>query len=1174
MPIRQPSDNLGIRQRALNNRVNETFVHNNHFENVKDTTEKLEVDKLYKIDLAAKYKNVDYIVEVLKSADSLYTTRALKKSPWLFDDEHTHIVNPQYLHDGIFPYTSLKMKRKILSHVSLHVRTEERAVLFFDYCVKSKLSNIAFKFALFTSESFRMKVLEDFKPHFNGIVENDQTYIKHFIGRSFTMLTAFLKILDRHVQDVIYTFQYLYKDNNDKYLDLVEKYGRRRFDSNISVDIMKKHKKRVLAKPSLYVQLLEGNSLVKYSTTEDVQIYAVDLLPKTAYSFWAMKYYTQYKYLLDLIPHKETYAFIKKMFNEAYPKWEFETTREFYDQSYYIFMTREQQEIWALNHIQSEKQILGVGRDFIWYGFVNFKEAFETVKKLILVTKDLDVRTEMLIVLVKSAKTNIELETLFMYYHKRHLNETRLNKIRFIKKVIVDHNVYEFNESCWISFHALLISMDMFNNLDYSDDSNVEYKTVTLLYNIVNQMEIPELLMQYALTDFKVNDIRVHKHKLNNEKSTILYEYLYPLYMDVILGYKCKPFTSNDQSLVRRYFDNVVVLMNIYNYTDMETKKIIYQPKRKERYIDRSISDRELLRKLKEDTNVLTLALPEVTECFQRNPYRISNFLKKIKIYFEDDVAKMLLESFERNLEKKLNFKGTKAAVNGIFQLGDQQYKIDFMKKHAPENIKIDLDKIDAQELRIQKAICRYASHSRPPVPLENIMLYLKGDYVQHCLHVFSMFLANLSLPLCLKFVEPLVDAPVSVQKHGIRLAFQCFSVEVLINLITKIWKRSKNVSLRFVIYKALFSKVVEYKDQDLFEVLKKITMDLHEDDEDEIFGMLTSNQLTKEFLGGYYEAAWGAVSHFKNKEPNIQRKFNVIANIRDHIELMREEFIKTVVNEHISNMFIKRNIHFLYNRDNNTAELHQEQWRLVKCFIIYYVSHSDIPNKYVELTRNVLKNCLASWNEVHFDMFVYQKFCFDFIRDLKSVGYSQKGCATDKSIPIFDGILNELVSVLPVHEIYMMVWDLKLTVFNKRLIQRYIDDVGEVDSNSARADCCVNYGKEIGAIVDACIKNGQYFSYLSNDIKNVIKSNVEDLGTHIRYNEVSALISVASGMADRKIVDTLILALQLLPDDCKVDDIKDYKEVLAKISQLQDLKVQCAMHLKLSKHAKRTRLL
>ncbi|KAF9795969.1 hypothetical protein SFRURICE_010066, partial [Spodoptera frugiperda] len=134
--------NLGERHKDLNAKVKEAREKRVDFDELKRTPEQSDVDKLFKIALASKYINIDYIVEVLKCGDPLYISKALK-CVWMYDDKYAHIINPDNLQNNIIPFMSTKMKKKMLTAVSMHVRNESRAAEFYNYCMNIGCPNIA-----------------------------------------------------------------------------------------------------------------------------------------------------------------------------------------------------------------------------------------------------------------------------------------------------------------------------------------------------------------------------------------------------------------------------------------------------------------------------------------------------------------------------------------------------------------------------------------------------------------------------------------------------------------------------------------------------------------------------------------------------------------------------------------------------------------------------------------------------------------------------------------------------------------------------------------------------------------------------------------------------------------------------------------------------------------------
>ncbi|KAI8428320.1 hypothetical protein MSG28_002514 [Choristoneura fumiferana] len=71
IPITLSGNTLGQRHRQLNYLVNDTCKSSIPFEYIQHVSESSPIDRLFKIDLAWKHKNVDYIVQNLKDTDML-----------------------------------------------------------------------------------------------------------------------------------------------------------------------------------------------------------------------------------------------------------------------------------------------------------------------------------------------------------------------------------------------------------------------------------------------------------------------------------------------------------------------------------------------------------------------------------------------------------------------------------------------------------------------------------------------------------------------------------------------------------------------------------------------------------------------------------------------------------------------------------------------------------------------------------------------------------------------------------------------------------------------------------------------------------------------------------------------------------------------------------------------
>ncbi|XP_068623946.1 uncharacterized protein [Battus philenor] len=1168
-------NSLPKRQRELNNKVKEATKKKVPLEAVKDKHEATDVDKLFKIDLASNYKNIGYIIDVLKSGDSLHISRALK-CEWMYSDTYSNVIEPDNLHQKIFPYMSIKMKKKMLSSIAMHLKTEKRIVAFYEYCWKKNLYNNAYKFLVLTTEEFKLEIIKQKVPL--KFVNDESDSFKHFFGESFVLLVAYLETIHKWLaESLLLKFRHFYSVSDITYLKLIERYvnvehklnpGRLGF--RITKDIMKKHKDRVRFNPQLYLYVLNYKAIVKCSSIEDAKVFARALLPKTASQFWQENYRRTYKYILDVIPKQELFEFLKEIFHESYPCEQFETSPIFYHYRYYDMFTVEEREAWALENIESQKEYLGPGQDFKWYQFVNFESALEGIKKYIMITIDKEKRGEMINILVGSARTQQDLKNLFQYYYDRHVNESPSNKEQFMNTVILNHNVFEFDEECWNGFNKLLYSMHIYSNSGFF--FMTDFRLIVVIYNIIHGKEIPEQFKEILFSGFN----HLYTDKLTKEKSKMLYDYLINLYVEKVQEYEGKSYEGDVVKSIRQYISLVLRVMEIFEKTKEECPDVIMKYIKldwdefknhhilKEKKEVKVLEEFDLIRLLKKDSSLLKDKFPTLKETMNNSvSFTLNHLVRKLRIYFATDVAKEFLTFFLSVLcDPSSCHLAINTSVYGIFQLADEEFKTEFMFKYSPSDSKIDHEKVGQTVLRIQEAICRFSCYSRPPVPLANTLIFLKGDYVHYCLPMFNHYFVNLPDPLAIKFVEATLNAPLSVQKHGLRLAFKSYNADDLKKLVLAIWKKTKNISLRSVLYKNLFEKIItedEVSQMPLFEALMVFTSEMREDDDRDIYDLFSSSKLPTKFTGELLKCAWTTVSKYKQRTANIEFQAKILRVIISKMRIMDRNFVlENIINPHINEMLTNRQIRPAYD-SREVSERVKAKWALVANYIIVAESEDAI-RRSEELVISIIESCIEMWDEVHDEIYTVRLFCNNFIASLKK--YSNNFFNNFKSINyIFEAVLRIILDKLPLHEMYMTIWDLRLLIIMRKVCGKLECNESGKFENIEYKPLCDEYANEIGnLIVDSVIKRQFYTSFL-NKITQLTQDNISLFSSALNKTEESVCVRICNTLTQFKLTEVYLLALSILPSDIPLRYQDNCREILKKIKSLDNNEIQTLIH-------------
>lgn len=287
--------NLREKHKDLNYKVKKAVENKVNLQEV-ECADNSDIDRIFKIDLASEYKNIDYIIEELKSGDSLYISRALK-SKWLYTTDYEYVINPYYLHNYVFPKMSFRMKKKMLGILSVKVRDERRAERFYEYCTNIlRLINIAQKFLIFASEQYKLNIMSDTVQCKE--LYRESYYFQHLIGNSFSLARAYAESGFPLIQ-----ISYLYSVNEENYLDLLETYkdSPRPEDLGVKISrrIMKKHKNRVLQNLSFYLSILSQKVILQYSSCAEIQMYLRALLPEHEHDFWKNNFCDSFFHYID-----------------------------------------------------------------------------------------------------------------------------------------------------------------------------------------------------------------------------------------------------------------------------------------------------------------------------------------------------------------------------------------------------------------------------------------------------------------------------------------------------------------------------------------------------------------------------------------------------------------------------------------------------------------------------------------------------------------------------------------------------------------------------------------------------------------------------------------------------------------------------------------------------------
>ncbi|XP_045488218.1 uncharacterized protein LOC123689982 [Pieris rapae] len=668
-------------------------------------------------------------------------------------------------------------------------------------------------------------------------------------------------------------------------------------------------------------------------------------------------------------------------------------------------------------------------------------------------------------------------------------------------------------------------------------------------------------LMDYIDKSMDMHRLKINLVSLNTEEQRCVYEYLFDYYFK---KFKCSIKWDGDETSETRN-EYALLLKNLLQcfektkenlpkealtfmnstYCHFLCDDFLKDKKDEEKKSEKdtespyrleTLSDNCLLRLLKKDEGITTIVdlRPEIYSCIEKRTFNIRKFLKKLKIYYSKDLRNIFLEFFEsclanmqqlaRNDDYDLDDrKLIQNSVYAIFNIGNEENMLRLLLENIPKEPMIDHSTIDKKLLAIQEAICRYACYARLPVPISTILPYIKGDYVHFCLPMFNRYLANLPMPLCHEFIESILDAPLSVQKHGIHLAFTAFSADNLKNRLLNVWKNTKNVSLRMIIYKCLFNKIIESNEDTqnkLYDVIRELNLSLYDEDQPQVFDLLVSYKMPERFKGDYLESAWISVKQLPNKKKNMKIKNKLLSGIEQHMDCMNREFVLKEIEDHIKIMLLEKGIEKKYTDLENSCN--KCLWNVAARYIV--ASKNDVDSlKSLHLLEIILRESYKQWSLVSNNPYDIIKNSFNIIGKVRDRSELSEYKFSKYNVTIFETILSCVLDLTSEREIYMTIMELRILIISKKVLTQESEDP---DLN--RVSKYVT--KELVLLMNDLKNNNNCFAIFYNSIVGVVTQIFDKMSSLLRINGYLLLAYVSNELLMMGGTDNTLLALSLMP--------------------------------------------
>lgn len=954
LTIRLKGENLGKRHHHFNVMVTEAIKKKNPLETIILEYNDSDIDNLFKIDIASEYKDVDYILEVFKSEDMLYVSRAIKKSTWLItDQQYSHIINPQYLYMELFPHMTSKAICKLLLHIRLHLKQEARADEFYNYLEERNI-NLALKWLPNCSLNLIENVLERHS-HKIGI-----PLFKRLCEKSYRVLEQFHKNVDLKKP---YHKAAIFLLNNPNYTErfLRETKSLYAWDT---FKFSKKHTKKILKNCSeivfndifSYEKLLNVEILGRHLGKDNIKDF---MLKNARNEKWFT--YENISPLIKLLPKDDKFDFVKNVFINHSLNGDGRGTDN----------------ILIRSAVTSRGKTINSQQIYQWYNHAPFSIAFEDLKKLIESESISAERLEILKVMLATARRNInDIETVLQYYIHNYANDSIKCKRDFIKALLSRCDILRFNESCWKLLNDIFHIMEVY--VDSENNVQICLETI-IVYKLLHKESIPEIVIR----KLKFTTFKRFKNKLKHDEREVIFIFLYRLIENKINNHSLQSRESmcctitylehmldllsdwdkviNDFPLVRKKIKELLKLKQ-ENELAASLEKLFYRQKSQRKYMFEesllmSHTEGVCINALKHDPTLLK-RYPDVIDIMRAdNRIVLKRFLSKLKIYWPQTLAKDWASAYRNNVDES---KGHQALIRGLCTILPHDELINLLEIHAPNDPKIVWNNVDDTILDLRKNFARLMYCSRPQPPPIIILSYSQGDYLQYALPSLMSIFNNLSSKNCQNYIPEFLHGPILLQKFALHLAYSKMNGNDITKIFIYTWNISNSPVVRAVIFQLTFKLLCHENNplrvKEIWKTLKMFIDGLKGEENKMIYKLLGKvYQVPAIVRAEYCQKSYEYLKSLSPKEnvtQIIHKVVNSTANLMDSIDPV---FVQTIILE-----FTKTLPEYL------TSSFSNYHYEIKEVIVAYLLCTKDknIQNKrYKTVFIPIIFYCIENWS-------------------------------------------------------------------------------------------------------------------------------------------------------------------------------------------------------------------
>ncbi|XP_057336592.1 uncharacterized protein LOC130675115 isoform X2 [Microplitis mediator] len=847
---------------------------------------------LVQVEVARLSEQFEGICEALKSDDSVVFDRALR-AKWFFNGSHEN-CRVQYYQAQIFPVVSLQSRLKIIKALANNLSANPAiAEEFYTALTLMYGEKQAHPLLMACSESFIWNCVAEHKVRLNNRL------VRTLFYKYPALVVKYLKLSKRsddqyernlrlvNLNSLSDFLPRLIKKCPETFVELLEMERVSYFIrlSHTRTELFLKNSIDALIKdPQLFMPILDQKTVTKKLTDSQFRIVIKKLLPPTLESFQFDDLFEYLKYL----PEDKKLPMMTSVFEKVYKVNFLDCTENITPISMRLLL-RDERIKQARIKLQKDPTGKIKYSDYSWFCYLAPEESIPYFKDLIKKSSNANDRSallkQLIFTCIVNSDSNALLEVL-KYISTRHKNESGSTLPNALEVLTLEYDLKspDLTLEHWDLIYNLVKLLYVKNGISSYFPSTKDLIPARIRFDLANNYPITDkisLLAEYILNWWS-EDWNILKDNLSYNRKCL----------EEFMGVLPSKIEKKKAYLTVELINNIMISFNDFNERNSKSKSPLEMMTIKNYpwildYVKKCLVDKdanksdveELKRELKktdeelhkalvtQDKEEIDLESPKVIQLLKNDPEKIA---KNWELYLEkcmDSIHNPWVRRFIKLCrwyqdlpikfaDKSLNEVTVKKRDGGLIVLGllfEGSAFARVVEAFVPTSTTIDPEEEDAaDDYKMSSTIPMAFNVVNPPVSLDLILKFCVGDYIHTTVNCLVNVSRRTALPKVISFAKTLMDRPISIKKHGIRLFCTVADVKQLRGILMDLWKSETHQTIRTLVFKNVFKVFESIPNDETWGMICECIEDLKPDDTDTFESLMKFDSIPNEYIADY----------------------------------------------------------------------------------------------------------------------------------------------------------------------------------------------------------------------------------------------------------------------------------------------------------------------------------